>query len=258
MPTQKVRVRDLERFLHRSGLPLYVLAGVAVSSLLLDNIQALAVEVFNGCVPEWAISVAFIVMSLLVFIWMFMRYNRESRAAAFEPLSHDLQQPEGKKGLILLVSNPEHALRAIKYHKDDKGALQHVWLIPSNDAQQHACGGGSGNTALEIQRRVKKDWGDAIKCDIVEGGVSPTNAHQTFNCVQEIFERKGIDPKDIIADITGGTKPMTTGMIMASLEHDRELQYIAYNPARKDDKQDGGMSGPFLLNYVHAAFGLVS
>jgi hypothetical protein len=55
--------------------------------------------------------------------------------------------------------------------------------------------------------------------------------------VRDVYQREasrlGISPKQVIADITGGTKPMTMGMIVACLEGDYPIEHVptAFNAA---------------------------
>ena len=43
---------------------------------------------------------------------------------------------------------------------------------------------------------------------------------------QREASRQGISSKQVIADITGGTKPMTMGMIIACLQGDYSIQHV--------------------------------
>lgn len=84
-----------------------------------------------------------------------------------------------------------------------------------------------------------------------ENGVSPADAQDTFDAVNRIFRSSGYEPEDIIADFTGGTKPMSVGMIMACLPAQRSLEYVSYNPVTKTS------FGPYLIDYQHSAFDLI-
>lgn len=85
----------------------------------------------------------------------------------------------------------------------------------------------------------------------INSEVSPGDAQDTFDHVNRIFRIAGFSPQEIIADFTGGTKPMTVGMIMACLPRERDLEYVPFNPQSKQ------MHGPYLIDYQHGAFDLV-
>jgi hypothetical protein len=166
----------------------------------------------------------------------------------------DLPQPEGKKGLILLVSRVEGAMYAIDYHFRRKQTLQTVWLIPSNDSEKVKFGESSQAQAEEIRRRceaLSREEQRPLNVEIYSKGVSPADSQDTFDHVRRIFRRSGYDPRELVADFTGGTKPMSVGMIMACLPADRELEYVSFNKATKQSY------GPFVIDYQHSAFDLV-
>lgn len=227
-----------------------------------------------------------------------------------------MQQPTGKKGLILLVSNPESAMFAINYHRQKvppegipESILERIWLIPSNDKEEKIFGKGTVKYVVAIIQKCmvliqeKKISSLEITLDdaawltiqeelkqacmnqsleiskinlvvdikigssmtnqmtnsvllkplkiVIEIAVSPSDSQDTFDKVNRIFRKSGYLPSDVIADFTGGTKPMSFGMIMACLPAERELQYVSFNPSTRE------MHGPFLLNdYQYGSYGL--
>jgi hypothetical protein len=160
-----------------------------------------------------------------------------------------LEKPPRKKGLILLASNPLHSRFAIDYHRE-QATLSSVWLIPSNDKQAEYFGPGTEHTADGLRQYCEERSVSAR----VMPSVSPDNAQETFDVVNRIYRTLAttgtLTPGDVIADFTGGTKPMTVGMIMACLPADRQLEYVPLNPTT------GQSSGPFLIDYQHTVFGL--
>ena len=62
--------------------------------------------------------------------------------------------------------------------------------------------------------------------------------------------RLGLAPDDVIADITGGTKPMTMGMIVACLEGGHPIEHVptAFNAAG----QPTGPLPPIQIVVQHA------
>jgi len=72
-----------------------------------------------------------------------------------------------------------------------------------------------------------------------------TNEYDTRGCyelVRSIYHREaarlGLLPSDVIADITGGTKPMTMGMILACVEGEYPIEHIPteYDPVTSEPK----------------------
>lgn len=126
----------------------------------------------------------------------------------------DIPHPEQRKGLIAFVSLTQraHLEKAIAYHK---GALERVWLIATKDAEA---------TAFELKRNYETAQ---LSFDVI-----PLNNQwdllRSKDVVESIYaERLGtLTDGDVIADFTGGTKPMTVGMIFACMTPARKLEYV--------------------------------
>lgn len=252
---------QLSRVLRRIGLPVWTLLGVGIAGWWFDNADTL-LKIFlrqllklNGETLTWQTYLPSLVMFLIpcavvlaIGVWQSMRYQ----PIYLKFVSSKLQQPEGKKGLILLVSNPHSAIYAIDYHFLIKGTLEHLWLIPSNDSQADKFGDSTQAKVHPIERHCLnlKQQGK-LEVEIHPTGVSPADAQDTFDYVNRVFRRSGCQPEEVIADFTGGTKPMAVGMIMACLPKMRELQYVSFNPNTKQSY------GPFLIDYQHSAFDLM-
>jgi hypothetical protein len=227
-----------------------VFYGGKALELLLDPIF----EGFGRRTGSFLICVVLITVSFgivaLLWIWQKDQFNIERMHIN----SRELRQPERKRGLILLMSNPDSAMRAIEYHFKD-GPLETVWVIPSNNHEEDKFGSPTATTVEQIKDRCKAltaKTNRTLKV-ISDRSVSPADAQDTFDCVNGIFRNcrgRGWAPVDLIADFTGGTKPMTVGMIMACLPRARELEYIPYHPQKKL------MNGPYLIDYQHSAFDL--
>jgi hypothetical protein len=240
------------------GLPGWTFFGVAVSATVIfyggKILERLVSFLFENLSPgrrDLLVSVIVIVIACIpvppAWLW------QKSRLV-HDPTIREGAPPERKRGLILLVSRAESALHAIHYHLNDRGPLESVWLIPSNGREEDRYGAPTFDEARKIETECKKlahAGGGQVRVEIHETGVSPGDAQDTFDYVNRIFRRGNYKPNEIIADFTGGTKPMTVGMVMACLPHDRELEYVPYN--RVTEKMDG----PYLFDYEHSAFDLV-
>lgn len=264
---------QLGRIFRRVGLPIWVLVGLAIAGLIVDNfvkLIELVTRYFVGTTPtltveDYLVHIFLIVLGLGLIVLMGLAFNlrRPLKQGGF--ISDGLTQPEGKKCLILLVSNPNSAMFSIEYHYKTKRTLEKVWLIPSDDSQLMEFGSSSQDKAQDIQRlceelstNLQKDDTSAnrlllppLKVTICKG-VSPADAQDTFDIVNKIYRQSPYPTDEIAADFTGGTKPMTVGMIMAGLKRDRVLEYVSFNPATKQS------FGPYIIDYQHSAFDLIS
>ena len=248
------------RILRRMGLPGWAFLGALVSATVIfyagKALEQMLDPLFEGLgarTKTFLISLLIIVIVgavpvLLALLWQKSQFNIERMHID----GRDFRLPEPKRGLIILVSNASSAMHAIKYHFNGK-RLERVWLIPSNGRENDKFGRSSISLAEEIGKEcemLKNEAGQRLMVDRTHE-VSPADAQDTFDTVNRIFRTGGFRAEEIIADFTGGTKPMTVGMIMACLPPERELEYVPYNPQTKE------MHGPYLIEYQHSAFDLV-
>jgi hypothetical protein len=67
--------------------------------------------------------------------------------------------------------------------------------------------------------------------------IEQLDTQAAYEAVSLIFSREaveeGLTPAQVMADITGGTKPLTAGMLLATLAVDGGLEYVESN---RDDK----------------------
>ncbi len=252
----------LGRVFRRLGLPAWTFVGIGVSAIWFNYIGSL-LEKFtrdalrvNEQSPLWLTyippALVFLVpCSVIVVAYLWQRWKYPLSKLRWR--GGRLVPPAGKKGLILLVSNPESALFAIKYHYEIKQTLERVWLIPSNDLAVETFGPSTRPTAelieKECQALAAKD-GRPLAVEVHPTGVSPADSQDTFDYVRRIFRESGYEADELIADFTGGTKPMSVGVIMACLPAERELEYVSLN-------RETGSHGPFLIDYQHRAFDLI-
>jgi len=251
---------QLGRIFRRLGLPPWTFAGIGLTAIWFNYLGVLLERLLRdvlGLNSERAtladyvpgVLVFFVPFAVLMAIAHFQKHQR-----IYHGVVPRLQQPEGKRGLILLVSKRESALFAIEYHLQ-KGTLESVWLLPSDGSDGQAFGDGSYLAAQAIYQDCQAltvKYQRRLQVEINRMEVSPSDSQDTFDAVNRIFRQSGYDPYEVIADFTGGTKPMSVGMIMACLPAERELEYVSYTP---DNKRS---HGPFLVDYQHKAFDLMS
>jgi hypothetical protein len=244
------------------GLPAWTFMGVGVAAIWFNYVGALMehyVRARLDLAPNSGGLIAYLPQILVLAIpfgivvvaalWQKGRFKLSKMR-----LTGDLERAEGKRGLILLVSRTESAVYAIDYHFRDKCTLETVWLIPSNDSEKVKFGDSSQAQAEAIRKHceaLSHEQQRPLKVEIYSKGVSPADSQDTFDHVRRIFRRSGYDPRELVADFTGGTKPMAVGMIMACLPADRELEYVSFNKVTRQSY------GPFVIDYQHSAFDLV-
>jgi len=247
---------QIGRVFRRLGLPVWTFVGIGISSLWFNNADVLIKLIVDKVAGKPVDRVSYI-SPLITFlipclvVWAISLWNKRSRNN--RRLFSRLDNPDGKKCLIILASNEKSAKFAIDYHQN-KGTLEKIFLIPSNDQDINRFGDSSLPMAEKIADMCITNI-PHLKIEVIRTGVSPAEAQDTFDIVNRIFRTSGYEPDEIIADFTGGTKPMAVGMIMACLPSQRELEYVSsrYIPGNPDAQS----FGPFLIDYQHTAFDLI-
>ncbi|WP_324633265.1 hypothetical protein [Phormidium sp. CCY1219] len=122
---------QLGHIFRRLGLPFWGGVGLAIAGWMIDNLvklSELAIRYVLGTTPtptpkEFLVHTLMIGLGLgfTLFISLGYKFRRPLMQGVF--VSDKLTQPDGKKGLILLVSNPNSAMFAIEYHYITKRCL---------------------------------------------------------------------------------------------------------------------------------------
>jgi hypothetical protein len=138
---------------------------------------------------------------------------------------------EAHAGLIWLMSKGriELPLIALQHHSTWSVGerLRHCWILVTPDAAE-AC----DRLALRVP-----ELGYAIELHRVP--LANASVENTYRAVEMIYQvaapEVGLAPPQIIADLTGGQKPMSAGMVLACLPYGRALEYIEsdYDPSGK-------------------------
>lgn len=210
---------DLFRPFLETRAPLLFLVGSIALAILGNAVYELLTSTF-GATPEFLI--ALVVAAVLIFAFVALSFRRLVRAldrrrvVAQNRVEPD-QQADPHAGLILPVGlNPRGAEAAIIGWHRRGAALRHCWLLVSP----------------EVARNPK--FGD-LKQGLLDGGVTPhvvtiddaIQAGEVYARVRAAIEeaRRFADAAPLIADITGGTKAMTAGTLLACLEAGVPAQY---------------------------------
>lgn len=116
---------------------------------------------------------------------------------------------------------------ALKHHWQGGGA-RHCWLVRQS---------GLESVQKAYEELVSQLMAEGINTQIHPVYIDKLDAQTAYEKVRAIFEREaaeeGLMPHEVIADITGGTKPLTAGMILAALAVDGALEYVE---SRRDDR----------------------
>ena len=205
----KERFRDF--FDPSRSIPLFII-GTAALALGLQALYDFANNPSQFQGGYW-IAIAFLVIAIAIITHSW----RKSHWIGWVGIREELK-PNPRKGLIVLVGPTEASAPAsIDYHLP---ALQFCWLIATVESLKTA-------TKLYDDYREKAPqiyWGAPNYV------VDPDQIQSTYDMVVKILEveavNAGIKSSDLIADMTGGTKPMTTGMGLACLARNLDMEYM--------------------------------
>ena len=195
----------------------------AVLVALLVNILTEALTAWGGLLLAW-IAVAALALVTVAFVYAYAAGESRRRARDFGPLT-DFAQPDKRRGLIFLFSREDTLREAIAYHSP---TLEHCWLLVTPEMQDQAGQAVGHFSGVSFTLHALGSRYDSQGC---------------YQAVRDIYRheapRLGLAPSEVIADITGGTKPMTLGLIVACLEGAYPVQHVptAFNAA-------GGPTGP--------------
>ena len=181
-------------------------------------------------------------------------YSRERRKLSrVQVILDESRLAPPHRGLIWMLGPGavDHALHAIRHHAQGPlgQRLEHIWLVMqrSNEAVQVAYNAlATRVTEEKLDVRLEQIFVDRL------------DVEATYHAVRHVFEREapaeGLTERDVIADITGATKQMTTGMVLASLDGARDLEYVE----SERDERGNPIPGTLHVVWVNKTFRLGS
>ena len=182
----------------------------AVLVALLVNILTEALTAWGGLWLGWG-AVAVLALATVAFAHAYTVSESRRRGQGLGPIAA-LPNPQKHHGLIFLFSREETLREAIQYHQPK---LEHCWLLVTPEMRERAAKALGNFPDLSFTLHPLIDRYDSQAC------------YQTvLDIYQREVSRRGISPKQVIADITGGTKPMTMGMIVACLEGNHPIEHV--------------------------------
>ncbi len=161
--------------------------------------------------------------SLLLFIIAYALFSQDRRRR-LRKMQIDVDESRLAKphqGLIWLLGPNYAPLLPVLQHHLKGGGAKICWLImqEGNPAVR--------NAYTKLNERLKEE---AWQTRILPVYISDIDAKATYQAAYTIFTREaaeeGISANQVIADITGGTKPMTAGVLLAALSANGDLEYV--------------------------------
>ena len=223
--------------------------------LLAHKIRGLPVQTnFTDALIKLIVPLAWFALFIVILFW---NARRNLRARAYEttvPLPH--------KGLIVVLSkykrfddkkarpaeiakaietntleldkvlsgcNWGHLAFVVRYHAP---TLQQCWIIVTENRSEEEKDGSKDDyeQAATLIKFLTKDEREVFCTQVVI--TNPNDIGETAQAVSRIYRElaqtnSALKPPDVIANFTGGTAAMSGGMILATLDEGREIEYVA-------------------------------
>jgi len=194
-------------------------------TLLLVTMSGLLwVGVVGNLVYDWLLEDGHFTPWLIGFILglpalAFILWQREAWSTDTPGTTEDAIVPH--RGLIWLLSprSIDLPLIAIRHHQP---ALTHLWVIRTR-------GEDALEQAFETLAERLEDEQPEVK--VVAIDIDAPTVICACEAVQNIYQfylrAAGLHPEEVVADFTGGLKPLTAGMFMACSANNWPMEYIA-------------------------------
>jgi len=192
--------------------------GLLVVALLGDAAYDLLTAPAESLPVVWRPVGAALLLTGLAYL--LYRLDRRRERAVQAEVDESRQAPPCPGLIWLFGPGPfGHLLAALEHHREGGGAA-HCWLVMQDVEPVRASFNRLAGQLLEQELPTQLH-----PCYIGEPDV-----RAAYRAVRAVFEREaaeeGLRPDQVIADITGGTKPMTAGMVLAALTTGGDLEYV--------------------------------
>jgi len=185
-----------------------VISAVLVAALI--NLTTEGLLTLGG----WGVAAGImggLVLLTVAFVYAYGWAEQRRRQQGLKTI-RDLPHPPQHRGLVFLYSREETLREAISYHLP---RLEHCWLLVTPEVRGQVHEFPRRFPAVQFTIHAVADKYDTGDC---------------YRIVRDVFlheaARLGWEPTEIIADITGGTKPMTMGMILACVEGGYAVEHV--------------------------------
>lgn len=188
----------------------FVLTTVLLASLVNVSTSVL-IEATSTSIA--LVVMAFVTLAVLAYANVYA-YRVHDWTLKGKQIIGEHKSPAPGQGLILMVTHAPTMRKALDYHA---ATLKHLWLIVTPEMESAA------NELREFARQKQ------ISCHTEELAES-FDANGCYRLVKRIYEEQVFElrlPRSaVIADMTGGTKPMTAGIVLACSNLGARLEHV--------------------------------
>lgn len=219
----KQRVSFLDAFLKGAGPSPALVAAFALGLLVVGLLSNLVYELLTAWPTSWpnawlplAVACALTALAYLLY----RQDARDGRSLRVE-VDESLLAPRSP-GLIWFLGpgSFEHLVDALRYHRQEE-AQQHCWLVMQRNSPPVE------TAFLELSQELLKAQ---LPVQLHRIYIANLETQDAYQAVRTVWEREApeelLRPDQVIADITGGTKPLTAGMVLAAVATGNSLEYV--------------------------------
>jgi len=218
----KRRTQFLDIFLRSAGPSPELLGAFALGLLVVGILGDVAYDLLTAPADNLRVAWRPVAAAVLLTGLAYLLYRRDrGRGREVQAVVDESQLAPPRAGLIWLFGpGPfEHLLFALGHHRQGGGAA-HCWLVMQDI-------GPVREAFSQLSQRLLEQ---AMTTQLHPVYIEELDVQAAYQAVRAIFEREAaeeaLQPGQIIADITGGTKPMTAGMVLAALTTGGGLEYV--------------------------------
>ena len=216
------RAEFLDVLLRGAGPSPALLGAFALGLLVVGLVGDLTYDLLTAPAENLAIAWRPLAAALILTGLAYLLYRRDRRRwRVVQAAVDESRLAPARPGLIWLFGpGPfEHLLFALDHHRNGGGGT-HCWLVMQDIGPVREAFNQLSHQLLE----------QGMATQLHPCYIEQLDVQAAYQAVRAVFEREaaeeGLRPEHVIADITGGTKPMTAGMVLAALTTGGDLEYV--------------------------------
>jgi len=236
------RAEFLDVFLRGAGPSPALLGAFALGLVVVGLLGDLAYDLLTAPADNLPVAWRPAVAAALLTGLAYLLYDRDRRRGrGVQAVVDESQLAPPHAGLIWLFGPGrfEHLLFALDHHRKGGGAA-HCWLVMQNVEPVREA----------LNRLTQQLLEQGVETHLHPVYIPQLGFEPAYQAVRAVFEREaaeeGLRSEQVIADITGGTKPLTAGMVLAALTTGGALEYV------ESDRDAQGQPIPGTLRVVLA------
>jgi hypothetical protein len=205
----------MKAFFEPSNTPILFIIGSLFLAVLGEGFYGLLEDIWGD---NWTTRLVVVLVALAIFgtistiFWLRVRQISQRHPAV--PVG---EQAQPHAGVVLLASlTPTSAEPAILAHHQQQNTLRHCWIIASPQVQHKA-----HDFAADLEQKGIRGYVQPIE-DVNRIDMAYAAVQQTLQEATQIFG----DTQQVIVDITGSTKVMTAGAVLACQDWDVAMEYM--------------------------------